>query len=119
VLSHHTNLRACQRLGEMVQVLKNRHPQLKADVEVLRKGCEDCCNEFYLLGKMGVFSKDWDEDALVREMVRKRVHRLVKYLEEDLEDVEKEIREMEGECVRRILRPAGLELSLVFDANIG
>ncbi|KAF8540388.1 hypothetical protein BDD12DRAFT_804625 [Trichophaea hybrida] len=95
-LSHHTNLRACEHLGEMVQVLKDRHPQLKANVEVLRKGYEDSCNELYLLGKMGAFDEDWDEDTLVREMVKKRVHRLIKYLEEDLEDVEAEIREMEG-----------------------
>ncbi|KAA8901794.1 hypothetical protein FN846DRAFT_891741 [Sphaerosporella brunnea] len=116
VLGHRTELRACSNSADMVPILRSKHIELKGRAELFRRSYEECVSGVYLLVKMGVFvDASWGDDELMRGMVRKRLERLVKYLLEDLEDIEVELRETEGECLRRVLRPAGLELSLVFD----
>ncbi|CCX05805.1 Protein of unknown function [Pyronema omphalodes CBS 100304] len=98
----------------MVQKLKLHHLGLKRQIGELKRVYEDVKNEEYLLEKIGAWNGGWG-DELMREMVRKRVLRLKNYLDEDFNAAEREIMEAETECLNRVLRPAGLELSLVFE----
>ncbi|KAI5816976.1 hypothetical protein BZA77DRAFT_46601 [Pyronema omphalodes] len=113
VVQHRSSLRNCQHLNDMVQQLKQHHLGLKRKIGELKRVYEDVLNEEYLLEKIGAWNGGWG-DELVREMVRKRVLRLKNYLNENFDAAEREIMEAETECLNRVLRPAGLELSLVF-----
>ena len=119
----------------MLEILRGPHSELKAAVHDFRALLAHCCNEAYLLDKGGAFHDTvttttttapnpggWGMGSemvvavvVMRKMVRRRIEHQVHYLQEDLRDVEAELCAVETECLRRVLRPAGLELSLVFD----
>ena len=123
-------------LERVLEILRGPHSELKAAVHDLRAFLAHCCNEAYLLDKGGAFhntttttttttaastgGRRMGDEVVVavvvmREMVGRRIEHQVRYLQEDLRDIEAELCSAEAECLRRVLRPAGLELSLVFD----
>lgn len=100
-------------------LLKNDHQRLLLRLADVRRGFEESGCSLYLLVKIGVFAEAWNDydeqdGSVLREMVQERLERLARYLKEDLEDAEEQMKEAETECLERVLRPAGLELSLLF-----
>ena len=125
VLNHRGQLTASNDVRTTTGLLRHRHQELLARLRALRAGYNEAECALYLLAKIGQFSSTWgvvaadDGEAgggpVLRDMVQVRLEQLMRYLKEDLEDVEEQMKEAERESLVRVLRPAGLELSLLFD----
>ncbi|KAI5854246.1 hypothetical protein BZA05DRAFT_467772 [Tricharina praecox] len=112
VLSHRTQLRASASLAEVVHALRTRHVGLRARVRAARDVYAHVEGALYLLGKTGVGKLNVGVGGPGGE---ERLVGLVGFLGGELEGVEAQLEQAEEECARRVLRPVGLEVSLVLD----